>query len=82
MAVSFFAEEASDNQLLSILEQTMEYSWIPLGFRARLNEDQSVIISNIKKDEVMLLRCKYLVFLWFRSDWFLKKPGAPHCYDD
>ncbi|MCL4118861.1 UNVERIFIED_CONTAM: hypothetical protein GTU68_058872, partial [Idotea baltica] len=45
-------DDRSGNQILSLLDQTMEYSWIPLGLKAKLNEDGSVIMSNISKEEI------------------------------
>ncbi|KAB7498513.1 PAB-dependent poly(A)-specific ribonuclease subunit PAN2 [Armadillidium nasatum] len=45
-------DDNSTNQILSLLDQTMEYSWIPLGLRAKLNDDGFVVMSNINKDEI------------------------------
>lgn len=38
--------------VLSLLDQTMEYSWVPLGMRAKLNEDGTVSLADIPKTEV------------------------------
>lgn len=38
--------------VLSLLDQTMEYSWVPLGMRAKLNENGTVSLSDISKAEL------------------------------
>ncbi|XP_042210473.1 PAN2-PAN3 deadenylation complex catalytic subunit PAN2-like isoform X4 [Homarus americanus] len=38
--------------VLSLLDQTMEYSWVPLGMRAKLNDDGTVSLSDISKTEL------------------------------
>lgn len=39
---------------LSLLDQTMEYSWVPLGMKAKINEDGTVSFSELTKTEVKL----------------------------
>lgn len=39
---------------LSLLDQTMEYSWVPLGMKAKLNDDGTVSFKDLTKAEVHL----------------------------
>lgn len=39
---------------LSLLDQTMEYSWVPLGMKAKLNENGTVSFKDLSKAEVQL----------------------------
>lgn len=39
---------------LSLLDQTMEYSWVPLGMKAKLNGDGTVSFKDLTKAEVHL----------------------------
>ena len=45
-------EEEGDSNLLSMLDQSMEFAWVPLGMRAKLNEDGSVSMSDIPRDQL------------------------------
>ncbi|KAF2360218.1 PAB-dependent poly(A)-specific ribonuclease subunit PAN2 [Trinorchestia longiramus] len=38
--------------VLGLLENTMDISWVPPGLRARLSEDGSISVSNIEKDQM------------------------------
>ncbi|XP_071541540.1 PAN2-PAN3 deadenylation complex catalytic subunit PAN2 isoform X1 [Panulirus ornatus] len=45
-------EDQQPVHVLSLLDQTMEYSWVPLGMKAKLNEDGTVSLSDISKLEL------------------------------
>lgn len=46
------SEEMGPLPALSLLDQTMEYSWVPLGMKAKLNEDGTVSFSELTKTEL------------------------------
>lgn len=53
--------ESQPVSVLSLLDQTMEHSWVPLGMKATLNQDGTVSIMDLNKSQV---QCKIISVIY------------------